>query len=179
MPRAELKKLTFLLAGVVAFGGFLAVVGARAEPPTIAMIITAAALALLLSSLYRMVVALTRPATEVALEQEAVLDSVAVRELREEKRRVLRAINELQFDHDMGKLSDEDYRKVRELYELRAIEVMRALEAEPGLHPRVQEDLARLREARGESAESAQAESAQDEPAGAEPAGAEQEAAPR
>ena len=57
---------------------------------------------------------------------------------------VLRAINELQFDHEMGKLSAEDYKAVRDLYELRAIEVMRALDADPDLHPKVAEDLAAL-----------------------------------
>ena len=140
--RIDLRTLGFAALGVAAFAAFLLVIGARLEPATIAMIITAGALALLLSSLYRMVARLARPSTEALLDQEDVLVGASNRELREEKRRVLRAINELQFDHEMGKLSDDDYKSVRELYELRAIEVMRALDAEPDLHPRAAEDLA-------------------------------------
>lgn len=128
--------------GVVAFAIFLGFLGARLEPATIALWVAAGALGLVLTALFRMVSLLARPATEVVLNQEAVLGGVADRELRDEKRRVLRAINELQFDYEMGKLSDEDHRKVREVYELRAIEVMRALDSAPGLHPKLQADLA-------------------------------------
>lgn len=143
MPRVDLRTLAYIGIGAAAFAVFLGALGARLEPPTIAMVIAGGALAMLLHTLYRMVSALARPATDVVIEQGAVLGGVAARELREEKRRVLRAINELQFDYDMGKLSDEDYRSVRELYEMRAIEVMRALDAEPELHPRLVEDLAK------------------------------------
>jgi len=142
--RIDLRTLGFGAVGVLAFAGFLLVIGARLEPATIAMVITGAALALLLLSMYRMVARLAMPSTEALLDQEDVLVGASDRELREEKRRVLRAINELQFDHEMGKLSDEDYKAVRDLYELRAIEVMRALDADPELHPRVAEDIAAL-----------------------------------
>ena len=142
--RIDLRTLGFGALGVLAFGGFLLVIGARLEPATIAMVITGAALAMLLLSLYRMVARLATPSSEALLDQEDVLVNASDRELREEKRRVLRAINELQFDHEMGKLSEEDYKAVRDLYELRAIEVMRALDADPDLHPKVAEDLAAL-----------------------------------
>ena len=142
--RIDLRTLGFGALGVLAFGGFLLVIGTRLEPATIAMVITGAALAMLLLSLYRMVARLATPSSEALLDQEDVLVGASDRELREEKRRVLRAINELQFDHEMGKLSEEDYKAVRDLYELRAIEVMRALDADPDLHPKVAEDLAAL-----------------------------------
>ena len=142
--RIDLRTLGFGALGVLAFGGFLLVIGARLEPATIAMVITSAALAMLLLSLYRMVARLATPSSEALLDQEDVLVGASDRELREEKRRVLRAINELQFDNEMGKLSEEDYKAVRDLYELRAIEVMRALDADPDLHPKVAEDLAAL-----------------------------------
>jgi hypothetical protein len=57
------------------------------------------------------------------------------RELRDEKRRLLRAIKELDFDHGIGKLSDQDHAAVLAAYKLRAIEVMRALDAEAEIHP--------------------------------------------
>ena len=162
MSQVNRRTLVYVAVGVLGFSGFLATLGARLEPPTITMVLCAAALALLLHSLYRMVEALVRGGSDVALEQQVVLGGVAKRELREEKRRVLRAINELQFDYEMGKLSDDDYRSVRELYEMRAIEVMRELSAEPQLHPRLLADLA---EARGDQEDEAQEDEAQEDEA--------------
>ena len=138
------RTVAYAAGGMAAFGAFLAAIGARMEPPTIAMLMCFAALGALLLSMYRMVAVLSRPAADVVVGHEAVLSSVAVRELREEKRRVLRAINELEFDFEMGKLSPNDYRAVRDAYELRAIEAMRALDTHKGLHPRVLKDLAKL-----------------------------------
>lgn len=58
--------------------------------------------------------------------------------LREEKRRVLRALKELEFDHEMGKILGNDHEAVRDRYRLRAIEVMRQLDGGEKLHPAVQ-----------------------------------------
>jgi hypothetical protein len=66
------------------------------------------------------------------------------RELREEKRRLVRALNELTFDHEMGKLSAADYEAVKERYQLQAVEVMRALENDRDLHPDLAAELSRL-----------------------------------
>ncbi|MEM6992413.1 MAG: hypothetical protein AAF721_18010 [Myxococcota bacterium] len=142
MPRVDLRAAAYIGVGAALFALFLLGLGARLEPPTIAMIIAAGGLALLLHTLYRMVMALARPTSAAVVAHEAGLVGVGNRELREEKRRVLRAINELQFDFEMGKLSEQDYRSVREVYELRAIEVMRQLDGDKGVHPRVEEDLA-------------------------------------
>jgi len=117
-----------LLGTVVAMGG-------RIESATWGLVVAAGALVFALHSLYRMATVLSRPAVEVVLEQDDVASLAGVRELREERRRVLRAINELQFDYEMGKLSDEDYEAVRQGYQLRAVEVMRALDVQPTLHP--------------------------------------------
>ena len=57
------------------------------------------------------------------------------------RRRLLRAINELKFDHEMGKLSSADYDQVRKGFELRAIEVMRQLDAGQRLHPELEKRL--------------------------------------
>jgi hypothetical protein len=84
---------------------------------------------------------LGRPAIEFDLERDGTIAAVGHKQLRDEKRRLLRAINELEFDHSMGKLSDADYEAVRRGYELRAVEVMRGLEAEPALHPDLEREL--------------------------------------
>lgn len=131
--------------GAALFLGFLLVaVGAGNVVGTYALVVCGAALILLLSSMYQMALALSRPSSEVVIDHEAALDHASTRALREEKRRVLRALNELQFDHELGKLSAEDYKAVRERYELRAVEVMRALDDQGTLHPELQAALGRL-----------------------------------
>jgi hypothetical protein len=102
------------------------------------------ALLLCLRALYRIAGALMRPSVETVLEQEALVGVASHRHLREEKRRLVRAINELTFDHEMGKLSEADYASVRDLYQLQAVEVMRALQDDRDLHPGLLDELRRL-----------------------------------
>jgi len=108
---------------------------ARLDGATTALVVVGIALAACLRALYRIVHALARPDLQTIIEQAGEIGSASDRELREERRRLLRALNELRFDHEMGKLSLADYDKVREGYELRAIEVMRRLDAGGGVHP--------------------------------------------
>ncbi|HEY0138039.1 MAG TPA: hypothetical protein VGB85_28330 [Nannocystis sp.] len=124
--------------------------GARLDAPTIALAVVAAALVYALGQLYAMVWALSRPDRVAQVGQAA--GSFTQAELRDEKRRLLRAIKELEFDFGMGKLSKGDFDNVIATYRLRAIEVMRALEG-GALHP----DLAKLLAER-EAARSAPAE---------------------
>lgn len=51
-------------------------------------------------------------------------------ELLIEKRALLKAIKEIEFDHEMGKMSDADAAELTRFYRRRAIEVIKALEAE-------------------------------------------------
>lgn len=140
------RELRSWLLGVVVvvavlLGALVAMGGRVGEAATWGLVVAAGAMVFALRALYGMAMALARPPIESTLEQEDVAAVAGARELREERRRVLRAINELRFDYEMGKLSDEDYAKVREGYELRAVEVMRALESESSLHPRLAADL--------------------------------------
>jgi hypothetical protein len=111
----------------------------EAGSATFALALAGGALVVCLRSLHRIVAALATPDADVLVERD--LGQADRRALREERRRLLRALNELAFDHAMGKLSDEDYRSVREGYELRAVEVMRALETEPSLDPELAREL--------------------------------------
>jgi hypothetical protein len=113
----------------------VAVEKARFDGATTALVFAGVVLVACLRSLYRLVNALARPDLQIVIDQAGDVGLASDRELREERRRLLRALNELRFDHEMGKLSQADYDKVREGYELRAIEVMRKLEAHGGLHP--------------------------------------------
>jgi len=141
------RELAMWLVGAVAAAAILVItvvaLGGRVEAATWGLVIAAGAMVFALRSLYRMATALARPPVEAVLDELDVAAYAGRRELREERRRLLRAINELQFDYEMGKLSEEDYRKVRQGYELQAVEVIRALDAESELHPGLAAELRR------------------------------------
>ena len=50
-------------------------------------------------------------------------------ELNEERTAIYRALRELEFDHEAGHLSEDDYRGLRDAYEARAATVLRTLDA--------------------------------------------------
>lgn len=141
--------LSLLLAAAVLLGLRIAV-GVEIDAPTLGLAVACVAMVWALRSMWQIVVALARPVAETILvESEAVgpLGGVGsdLAELREEKGRVLRAIKELEFDHAMGKLSDEDFKQIGDRYRLRAIEVIRLLEptGDSGeLHPLLAQHLA-------------------------------------
>lgn len=163
MSEAGLRRRRVLVLAGAALGAALLVLlllvslfGARLDAPTIALAAAGAALVYALGQLYAMVWALSRPDRVAQVGQAA--GSFTQAELRDEKRRLLRAIKELEFDFGMGKLSQADHDAVIATYRLRAIEVMRALEGGVSLHP----ELARLlaeREAAAARSSAAQAES--------------------
>jgi ribosomal protein L40E len=143
-PTAKRKGLGWLIilaAVVAAVVGVSVSMGARLTPPTVGLAVAAVALVFFLQRLYSVVRALSSQELETSLSQSTTMASASARELREEKQRLLRALNELQFDHEMGKLSAEDYKAVRQTYEMRAIEVLRALDAGPDLHPDLMAEL--------------------------------------
>jgi hypothetical protein len=121
------------------------VVGVAIDAPTLGLAVACAALIGALRGMWGVVFVLTRPGVETIVTESEVGPALGSKsELREEKLRVLRAIKELEFDHAMGKLSDQDFKQVGDGYRLRAIEVMRALDEDPAgeLHPLLREHLA-------------------------------------
>jgi hypothetical protein len=50
-------------------------------------------------------------------------------ELEREKKSLLKAIKEIEFDREMGKLTDDDAGEIVRMYRARAIEVIKALDA--------------------------------------------------
>jgi len=129
-----------LVTAVVVLAILIVGFGARLDAPTISLAAVAAALVYALGQLYAMVWALSRPDQVAQVGQAA--GSFTQAELRDEKRRLLRAIKELEFDFGMGKLSKGDFDTVIATYRLRAIEVMRALEGGATLHPELAKLLA-------------------------------------
>jgi len=61
------------------------------------------------------------------------------RQMREESERVYEAIRELDFDHRMGKIEEEDYKEMRTRYQAQAVELMKALDKTNGRADRPQE----------------------------------------
>jgi type VI protein secretion system component VasK len=136
-----------LLAAIAVLLGLHFGVGVAIDPPTLALAAACIVLIWSLRALWRMVEALVRPPVETLIGgPETGGDAAAsnLAELREDKRRLLRAIKELEFDHEMGKLSDEDFRQIGDRYRLRAIEVLRLLDESGELHPQLAEHLAAL-----------------------------------
>jgi hypothetical protein len=73
------------------------------------------------------------------------------KELEREKQALLKALKELEFDHEMGKVSDADYQEIGGNYRARAVRVMRQLDAQSGevdYKSLVERDLANRRGAR-------------------------------
>lgn len=139
--------------GLVLLGAGLTFAAAAASAPvdaaTVSLAVCGGVLVYALRSLFALVRALMRP-DELAQAGRGAGRFSRI-ELREEKRRLLRAIKELEFDHGMGKLSQEDFDAVIGTYRVRAIEVMRALDGEAELHPELQRLLAGLKLSSAES----------------------------
>jgi hypothetical protein len=72
---------------------------------------------------------LQRLTGETDLSLEEALSMAAPSAEEEQKRSVLRALKDLEFEKSVGKISDEDYRMLSEGYRRQAKELMRALDA--------------------------------------------------
>jgi cytochrome c-type biogenesis protein CcmI len=64
------------------------------------------------------------PFSRSSEESPPELEQTALQELLAEKQTVYAAIKELEFDHQAGNLSLEDYEQARHDYELRAIAIL-------------------------------------------------------
>jgi hypothetical protein len=85
-----------------------------------------------------------------ALLKEPPPEAVAIatgrrkKELEREKMALLKALKELEFDHEMGKVSDADFKELSANYRTRAVRVMRQLEIDAAgadYHDLVERDL--------------------------------------
>ncbi len=95
-------------------------------PPLIMVALGGMTLALSGMALWRVIDPLTRP--EGTLGREARGPGRA-RELEREKQAVLKAIKEIELDHQMRKISDGDYRELIERYRGRAMRLISEIEA--------------------------------------------------
>jgi hypothetical protein len=130
---AAIRAGLMILGGAALFVVLVVLGGANVEPPTVGLALAGVMLLYTLRRLYVVAATLGRPEGSI----EVGIGGASKAELRDEKRRLLRALKELEFDYGMGKLSQSDYESVSATYKMRAIEVMRALEGNADLHPEV------------------------------------------
>ena len=107
----------------IGVGVYAASVGGRSSTP----FLVAATLALgwIFWLLFRAAQALVR---EPDVGDNVVATGRRRKELEREKQSLLKALKELEFDHEMGKVSQKDFEDIGALYRARAIGVMRRLD---------------------------------------------------
>ncbi|HEX6839605.1 MAG TPA: zinc ribbon domain-containing protein [Polyangia bacterium] len=110
-----------LAAGV---GGYSIWSGGRSSVPFLVMATLALGWVVWLA--FRAAQALTKDAPVV--EAGAAVTGKRRKELEREKQALLKALKELDFDHQMGKVSDKDFADISSTYRARAIRVMRQLD---------------------------------------------------
>jgi hypothetical protein len=127
----------------IGVSGYVAFSTGRVNGSVVFAGISAATLVSALLLLWRSVQSLFNdaPGTE-----EAVATGRRRKELEREKAALLKAIKELEFDHEMRKVSDDDFAEIGGNYRARAIRVMRQLEQGANDYERmVRDEVARLR----------------------------------
>ena len=113
-------------AAALVFG--LVGAGLRAGAPL--LILTAGGVALGFSGimLFRAIEPLLRPAAAAARAANTGA-SARLRELEREKQLVLKAIREIEHDHQMRKISENDYKELTHRYRTRALRLIREIDA--------------------------------------------------
>ncbi len=126
--RASLRRWIAISAVLVLAGGWIAILsvnGWEVDAPVVFLWLGWTAILATAWFLWAAASAATdADAGEVAVPPVGTRD-----ELEREKRSLLKAIKEIDFDHQMGKMSDADAAQLTRTYRARAVEVIKALEA--------------------------------------------------
>jgi ribosomal protein L40E len=129
------KRYAYPLAVVVAaavVGASAASVGGRSSTPF--LVGATLALGWIVWLLFRAAAALVR---EPDVGDTIVATGRRRKELEREKQSLLKALKELDFDHEMGKVSQKDFDDISALYRARAIRVLRRLDEAGGDYERM------------------------------------------
>ncbi len=117
------KGLAALIVGVglLCLGYIVVFLGAEWDAASVGLAFCAMTLSYVLVQCYRITqVVTTMHEPNAALPSEEYFVHGEMASLRQEKRRLLQAIKELEFDFSMGKLSPSDYEDIVGRYKLRA-----------------------------------------------------------
>jgi hypothetical protein len=138
----------------------------RMTASAIFLVLTTLALSWVLWMLFRTAHALAKEPAAGEVERAS---GKRKKELEREKQALMKALKEIEFDHEMGKLSDADYQEIGGNYRARAVRVMRQLDLSAGdvdYRVLVERDVKSRLEARGaQKAEAAPAPKAEAAPA--------------
>jgi len=134
----------------------------RFGPPLVVLGLGGLTLVLSGIALWRVLDPLSRAGDPLATPA-APHSSARLRELEREKQLVLKAIKEIEFDYQMRKIAEPDYKDMIERYRARALRVIGELEAGDNFRPLIEREL-RDRLAAAESAARA-AQTSSDAPA--------------
>ena len=134
----------------VAAVGYLAASGAGLGAPSVFVVLAALVLCLTVYLIARSGIALLR---EPEAEEVRRVTGRRRKELEREKQSLLKALKDLEFDHEMGKVGDGDFAEIAGRYRGRTIQVMRQLdETGADLRKLLERDLAeRMARGRGEA----------------------------
>jgi hypothetical protein len=133
MNWTDTKRRTAWLAACAAVsvgvGIYASVVLGRMTASVVFLMIAAATLGWVVWVAFRAAESLVRepPAVEIA-----AATGRRRKELEREKSLLLKALKELEFDHEMGKVSDSDYQEIGGNYRARAMRILRQLDAASG-----------------------------------------------
>ncbi len=127
MKRRIYPLVSLAVAGAVGVYAFVSL--GRMTASVVFLVLTTLALAWVVWILMRSAQALVK-------EPEAIDVARATgrrkKELEREKTALLKALKELEFDYQMGKISDADYKEIGANYRARAVRVMRQLDLNAG-----------------------------------------------
>jgi hypothetical protein len=110
---------------VLAYG--LIVERMRFAPPLVMLALGGMTLAFAAAALWRVIDPLARP--DAGKAEVTVHSRGFMRELEREKQLVLKAIKEIEFDYQMRKIAERDYREMVERYRNRAMRLISELDA--------------------------------------------------
>src|SRR5262245_44748833 len=123
-PVRLLVPVATVLAGAAIFA-YAAFVSGHATPGAGFLGLAAAFLVIAVWVIYRAARALVDEPPPVGVDRAS---GRRKKELEREKAALLKALKELEFDHEMGKVSDVDFREIGGQYRGRAMRVMRQLD---------------------------------------------------
>ena len=134
-----------LLTMTLLAGGYVAVTTGRINGSTVFLALAGGTLSESVRHIFNAMRALF---TDMPLSETTLASGRRRKELEREKAAVLKALKELELDHEMRKVSDSDFAEIGGVYRARAIRVMRQLD-EGGLDYQrlVEEELAKRRRA--------------------------------
>ena len=112
----------------------------RFGPPLVMLALGGMTLALCGLTLWRMIDSLTRTSNELAGTRESNAPG-RLRELEREKQLVLKAIKEIELDHQMRKIADADYREMIDRYRTRAMRLISEIEVGDNFRELIEREL--------------------------------------